>query len=167
MAMTAEAAYWFLPAVIPFSIYVAWRDLSTMKIPNKANMILLGIYAVFGLFAFPFDLYLWQWLHIPIVFAVGLLLWMGRLMGAGDVKFLVAASPFFVVTSWDDGYFLIVLYTSSLLAGVIVFYSFKFLPVLHAPVSGWQSLREGRRFPKGPMLAVILLAYLILAAVYG
>lgn len=166
MGMTAEAAYWFLPAVIPFSIYVAWRDLSTMKIPNKANMVLLGIYAILGLFAFPFDVYLWQWLHVPIVFAVGLVMWAGRLMGAGDVKFLVAASPFFVVSSLDDGYFLILLYTSSLFAGLIVFTLFKVTPILHKPVAEWESLHQGRRLPKGPMLVTVLLSYLLLAAVY-
>lgn len=45
-AMTSWAAMLFLPFVVPIALWVVWSDLSRMKIPNKAVMALIIVFAV-------------------------------------------------------------------------------------------------------------------------
>ena len=45
MVTTWTEAAWFLPFVIPIAIWVAWSDMSSMKIPNKAVLALLAVLA--------------------------------------------------------------------------------------------------------------------------
>ena len=97
MVLTAYAAWWFLPAVIPIAIYVSWSDMSAMKIPNKAVAALVIAYAILGLFAFPLQVYMWQWTHLIVMLLVGMLLNAARVMGAGDAKFIAAAAPMFAL----------------------------------------------------------------------
>lgn len=55
MAISAHAAMWFLPFVVPICLYVMYTDLARMKITNKANLALLAVFVVIGLFVMPFD----------------------------------------------------------------------------------------------------------------
>ena len=54
-------AFWFLPFVIPIGLYVAYSDLSRMKIPNHAVYALVAVFAIIGVIALPFDIWLWRW----------------------------------------------------------------------------------------------------------
>ncbi|KJZ18268.1 A24 family peptidase [Loktanella sp. S4079] len=170
MGLSAYAAYWFLPVAIPISLYVAWNDMRIMKIPNSVNALLLCSYAILGLFALPFDQYLWQWLHAPVVLVVGVLIWGLKLgIGAGDVKFMTAASP---MISADDWYFFLVLYISCLLASVFTVFLAKLSP-LRKLSPDWKSLEAGEdprwyktRLPKGLALGGALSFYLLLVAIY-
>ena len=166
MGMTATAALWFLPAVIPIAIYVSWRDMSMMKITNNTCLLLLGCYAVLGLFAFPFPLYLSQWLHPIILMAGGMVLWSTGLIGGGDVKFISAASPFFVIESFNDTYLILVLLSACLLAGLVVHQGVRFTP-LRKIVPDWKSWHVGWYFPKGLPLSMTLLFYLLIIAIWG
>ena len=160
MAMTAYAAWWFLPAVIPIAIYVSWSDMSTMKIPNRAVIALVVAYAVLGLFAFPFQLYLWQWLHLIVALLAGMVLNAARAMGAGDAKFIAAAAPMVLL---DDLRLIIVLLCACLLAGYVVHRAAKYAGARKL-VPAWESWQSGRRFPMGFPLSVTLVFYLGLAA---
>lgn len=166
MGLTASAALWFLPFVLPITIYVSWRDMSTMKITNKSCLLLLGVYAVIGLFALPFSTYLWQWLHPVILMMGGIVLWSARVIGGGDVKFIAAASPFFVINSYADTYIILVLLSACLLAGLTLHQAIRFSP-LHKIVPDWASWHAGFYFPKGFPLSMTLLFYLLLVVYFG
>lgn len=162
MELTASAAYWFLPAVIPIAIYVSWSDMSAMKIPNKAVMALVIAYAVLGLFAFPLQLYLWQWVHLAVALVIGILLNAARVMGAGDAKFIAGAAPMFGL---GDIRLIMILFASCLLAAFAVHRVAKYagLPKM---VPDWVSWQSGKRFPMGFPLSMTLLFYLLLVAIY-
>jgi len=74
MELTAWAAGWFLLAAVPISGFVIFSDLSRMKIPNLAVGALVAAYAVLGLIALPFEMYLWQWTHLVVLLIVGIVL---------------------------------------------------------------------------------------------
>ncbi|MFG5383852.1 prepilin peptidase [Yoonia sp. R2-816] len=159
--MTAYAAYWFLPAVIPIAIYVSWSDMSSMKITNKSVMALVIVYAILGPFAFGLPMYLWQWLHLPVMLAVCILLWAARVMGAGDAKFIAAAAPMLAVADLD---LILRVFAACLIASLIVHRLAKHTPI-RAQVPHWKSW-EDKRFPKGLPLSMTLVFYLLLVAAY-
>ncbi|MBQ1202883.1 MAG: prepilin peptidase [Loktanella sp.] len=163
MGLTSTAALWFLPAVIPIAIYVAWSDLQRMKIPNVAVGALVVVFAVIGLIALPFPDYLWRWSHLGIVLLVGIILNAGGVMGAGDAKFMAAAAPFIAVA---DLQLVMALFAASLLAGYATHRIAKHSP-LRRMVPHWESWTSGRRFPMGFPLATTLVLYLGLAVYLG
>lgn len=161
MGLTAQAAFWFLPAVIPIVIYVAWNDMRVMKIPNAANYLLLASYAVLGYFALgSFELYLWHWTHFFVVLAVGILFWMSGVIGGGDVKFMAAAAP--MVALADLQVFLLI-YASCLLGALVTHRLAKHSP-LRKIAPDWASW-DNARFPKGLALSGTLLFYLFGVAI--
>ena len=160
MLLPAVAAYWFLPAVIPIAIYVAWSDLHRMKIPNVAVGALVVCYAVLGLIALPFTQYLWHWTHLLVMLPVGILLNAARVMGAGDAKFIAAAAPFIAL---GDLRFVLALFAACLLAGFVTHRIARISP-LRRMVPDWQSWTSGRKFPMGFPLAMTLVFYLGLVA---
>ena len=159
--MTAQAALWFLPAIIPIAIYISWNDMRSMKITNKSVLVLMIAYAVLGPFAFGLEMYLWQWLHFPVVLVVCMLLWNLRVMGGGDAKMIAAMAPFFVVSDLE---LILRLFAASLISALIVHSIFRFTP-LKRPVAEWKSWNAGKYFPKGFPLSVTLLLYLVFVAV--
>ncbi|WP_296423613.1 prepilin peptidase [Yoonia sp.] len=162
MGLTAQAAFWFLPAVIPIAIYVSWSDMSAMKIPNKAVYALVISYAVLGLIALPVQTYLWQWSHLIVMLVVGILLNAARVMGAGDAKFIAAAAPMFALS---DLRFVLILFAACLLGGFATHRLARYTP-LHKAVPDWDSWKTGKRFPMGFPLSMTLVFYLVLVAVY-
>jgi len=163
MGMTATAALWFLPAVIPIAIYVAWSDLQRMKIPNIAVYALVICFAVIGLIALPLPQYLWHWSHLVIVLLVGIILNAAGVMGAGDAKFMAAAAPFVAVA---DLQLVMALFAACLLAGFVTHRIVKFSP-LRQLVPHWESWTSGKRFPMGFPLAMTLVFYLGLAVIFS
>ncbi|MGJ8589105.1 MAG: prepilin peptidase [Yoonia sp.] len=160
--MTAFAAYWFLPAVIPLALFISWNDMRDMKITNKTVAVTLAVYAVLGPFAFGWEMYLWQWLHFPIALVVCMALWSLRVMGGGDAKLIAAMAPFFVMSDLEV---ILRIFAASLLGALVVHTVFRLTP-LKRPVSEWKSWNAGRYFPKGFPLSMTLVLYLVLAAVY-
>lgn len=161
MVLTAYAAWWFLPAVLPIAIYVAWSDLQRMKIPNVAVYALVGSFAILGLIALPFTQYLWHWTHLVVMLVIGIVLNAARLMGAGDAKFIAGAAPFVALA---DLRLVIVLFSACLLAGYVTHRLVRMSP-LRQMAPDWQSWTSGRQFPMGFPLSMTLVIYLILAAV--
>lgn len=162
MGLTASAALWFLPAVVPIAIYVAWSDLQRMKIPNVAVYALVISFAVLGLIALPFGHYLWHWLHLPVMLLIGFIMNMARVLGAGDAKFIAAAAPFIATT---DLPLVLPLFAACLMPGLVTHRLVKISP-LRRWVPHWQSWTTTRRFPMGFPLAMTLVFYLTLIAVY-
>ncbi|WP_298972209.1 prepilin peptidase [uncultured Roseobacter sp.] len=164
MAITAYSAWWFLPFVLPLCVYVAYTDLSRMKITNKAVLALAGVFAVLGLIAMPsFDVYLWRLAQLGIMLAFGILLNAAGTMGAGDAKFIAASAPYVAL---GDLRLVIALLAASLLAAFVTHRIARHTP-LRKLAPNWQSWDQGKKFPMGLALGMTLALYLILGALNG
>lgn len=159
MVTTASAAAWFLPAVLPICLFVAWSDLRAMIIPNKAVMALIIAFAIFGFVALPLTEYIWRWSHLAVMLVIGMVLNAARVMGAGDAKFIAAAAPFVALGDLTT--------MAMLLAVCLVVGLALHRLAMHSPlprlVPDWKSWTSGRRFPMGFPLATSLTLYLLLA----
>jgi prepilin peptidase CpaA len=162
-AQTISSALWFLPFALPISIWVAWSDMARMKIPNKAVMALVAVYAVVGLIALPLDAYGWRWLHLVVVLAIGFVANMAGLLGAGDAKFAAAMAPFVVR---DDLVLFAYLFAATLLAGVVIHRLAKRVPAIRGRTADWESWQR-KDFPMGLCLGGALVFYLALGVIRG
>lgn len=163
MAISATAALWFLPFVLPICLYVAFTDMKQMRITNQAVLVLTAIFVMLGLFLLPFETYLWRLLSLVIVLVIGIVLNAAGVMGAGDAKFAAAAAPFIAM---GDLRLLMMLFMATLLAAAATHRGVKYTP-LRRLAPDWQSWKETKKFPLGLALGTTLGLYLILGAVYG
>ncbi|SFG61974.1 prepilin peptidase [Sulfitobacter dubius] len=163
MAISATAALWFLPFVLPICLYVAFTDMKQMRITNQAVLVLTAIFVVLGLFLLPFETYLWRLLSLVIILVIGIVLNAAGVMGAGDAKFAAAAAPFIAM---GDLRLLMMLFMATLLAAAATHRGVKYTP-LRRLAPDWQSWQETKKFPMGLALGTTLGLYLILGAVYG
>ena len=164
MALPALVAWWVLPFVLPLCLYVAYTDLSRMKITNPTVIAIAAVFVVMGPFLLPFDVYLWHLAQLGIVLVVGIVLNAAGVMGAGDAKFLAAAAPFVFA---PDLRLLMALFAAVLLAAYAVHRIAKATPLRNmAPTwDSWST--KGRKFPMGFALGPTLALYLCLGAAYG
>jgi prepilin peptidase CpaA len=160
MHLPASQALWFLPFVLPICFYVAWSDMRAMKITNPSVVALFVVFAVLGLIAIPFEDYIWRYLHVVVVLVAGMVLNAGGVMGAGDAKFLAAASPMVVV---QDIPHISLIFAATLLAAWLTHRAAKYSFVREL-VPDWESWHRGRDFPMGLALGGTLAIYLVLAA---
>ncbi|MGZ9811319.1 prepilin peptidase [Pseudoroseicyclus sp. H15] len=158
LAVTAREAAFFLPLVIPICLYVAWSDLSSMKITNVAVLALLAVFAVLGPFTMELPDYLWRYLHLAVVLLIGMVLTAAGAMGAGDAKFAAAAAPFIALA---DLRLVLMLFAACLLASYIAHRAARMSP-LRRLAPDWASWEAGRSFPMGLPLAATLVFYLSL-----
>ena len=156
----------FFLGALPACAWAAHADLSRMKIPNPAVLLLVGVFAVGGLLLLPLEGWTladwgWRWAHLAVVLVVGMGLNAAYMMGAGDAKLLAAAAPFVAV--YDT---LVVL---ALFPAMLIFcwcvHRLARLTTGPRLVPDWASWTSGRRFPMGVVIAATLLAYLLLCAV--
>lgn len=151
-------AAWFLPFVAPIALWVAWSDLSKMTIPNKAVLAQLIVFALVGLLALPFEEYLWRYLHVAVVFAVGILVWKLGLLGGGDAKYAIAMSPF--IAAADVAPFFYLILAPSMIGGFLLHRLARSSGV-RAMVPNWESWENVRDYPLGFSLGPALIIYLI------
>ncbi|MFK7881470.1 prepilin peptidase [Roseobacter sp.] len=164
MAITAYSAWWFLPFVLPLCVYVAYTDLSRMKITNKAVLALAGVFVVLGPIALPsFDLYLWRLAQLAIMLVFGIVLNAIGTMGAGDAKFIAASAPYVAL---GDLRLVIALLAASLLAAFVTHRLARHTP-LRKLAPNWESWDQGKKFPMGLALGITLGFYLLLGALNG
>lgn len=162
MVTTWTTAAWFLPFVIPIAIWVTWSDMASMKIPNKAVLALLIVFAVIGLVALPFMDYLWRWSHFVVVLIITFVLNALRLLGAGDAKFAAGMAPFIALPDWYPFMFLL---GATLIAAFIVHRVAKATKIRQM-VPEWESWTR-REFPMGMALAPALIFYFLIAIAQG
>jgi len=160
---TASSALWFLPFVTPIAIWVAWSDMARMKIPNKAVLALVAVFALVGLVALPIEVWAWRWLHLVIILIVGFLASTARAMGAGDAKFAAAMAPF---VARQDVMLFIWLFAAVLILAFALHRIVRKIPALRGLAPGWESW-ERRDFPMGLALGAVLVVYLAIVAIYG
>ena len=161
--MTIEwaTAAWFLPFVVPITVWVSWSDMATMKIPNKAVLALLLVFAVVGLVALPFTEYLWRWLHFAVILAVGFVISSAGLMGAGDAKYAAAMAPF--VARADAVPFMYLL--AATILGALILHRLARASAVRDHFADWESWTH-HAFPMGFALAPALMFYLMIG-VFG
>lgn len=163
LALTTHAALWFLPFVTPIAIWVAWSDMATMKIPNKAVLALLLVFLVVGLITLPIPVYLWRLVHFAVVLAIGFVLSAIGLLGAGDAKFAAAMAPFVAIPDLMPFFYLFV---PVVLAAYIIHRLVRRIPVIRAHFPTWESW-ERKDFPMGLALGPALAFYLLVGAFFG
>ncbi|NNE86691.1 MAG: hypothetical protein HKN27_01335 [Silicimonas sp.] len=157
--MTIEwtTAAWFLPFVLPIVIWVSWSDMASMKIPNKAVLALLVVFAVIGLVALPFTEYLWRWSHFAVVLAIGFVLSALNLVGAGDAKFAAAMAPFIAL---PDGMPFMYILGATVIAAFLL-HRWARRSSIRERHPDWESWTR-REFPMGFALAPALMFYLLI-----
>jgi prepilin peptidase CpaA len=163
MFITASAALWFLPFVLPICVYICYTDMKGMRIPNHAVAAMFFVFVLVGILALPLDAYLWRYVHLVVVLVAGIALNAGGAMGAGDAKFAAVAAPFIHV---GDLNFLILLFSANLLAAFTTHRLAKLTP-LRRMAPSWESWSTGKKFPMGLALGGTRALYLILGAIYG
>lgn len=164
----AAAALWFLPFVLPISVWVAWSDMSRMKIPNKAVLALAGVFIVIGLLlvalgTWNFETWAWRWVHLLVVLAIGFLANMARTMGAGDAKFAAVMALF---VSRGDALFFIYLLAAVVIIGFILHRLARASDWVRARTPDWESWTR-KDFPMGLCLSSALVIYLLAVALWG
>jgi len=154
-----------LIGALPVCVWAGLSDLRRMKIPNRAVMALVAVFAVVGVALLPLEGWTlvdwaWRWVHLAVVLAVGLGVYALGGAGAGDVKFAAASAPF--VATADGGRVAIILAATMLAA----FAAHRIARASFGPALApdWVSWSTGRRFPMGVALGSTLAIYLALAA---
>lgn len=147
---------------LPICLWVAYTDLSQMKIRNWAVLALAGVFVVAGAFVIqPLDEYLWRYAHLGIVLAVGFVLNAIRAVGAGDAKFAAAMAPFVASSDWAE---VLLIFAVLLPLTWGAHRLLRAIPAVQGLAPGWRSWHVGKEFPMGVTLACTHLAYLGLAA---
>ncbi|MFD0858754.1 prepilin peptidase [Roseovarius aquimarinus] len=163
MTITAHAAMWFLPFVLPICFWVAYTDLKLMKITNKAVMTLVCVYLVIGLVALPLDVYAWRWLHLAVVLVAGIALNAIGALGAGDAKFAAAAAPFIAL---GDLKLILFILAAAAFFGYVIHRIAKHSP-LRRLAPDWVSWTREGKYPMGLSLGGALGIYLVQGALTG
>jgi prepilin peptidase CpaA len=163
MSITVYAAVWFLPFVLPLCLYTAYTDMASMRITNPTVITLAAVFVVIGPIALPFESYLWHLLAMVITLIAGIVLNAAGAMGAGDAKFIAAATPFVAL---GDLRMMMALFMATLLAAAISHRTAKYTP-LRKLTPHWTSWDQGKKFPMGLALGPTLAFYLILGTLFG
>lgn len=148
-----------LPFVLPIAIWVAWSDMKFMKIPNKAVLTLLAVWALVGWIAVPFNLYLWGFALAVIMLGVGFVANASGLVGAGDAKFAAAMAPFFV---GGDLRLILALFAACLIGAFATHRIARALPPIRRMTADWASWTHPK-FPMGLALSGVIVFYLLAA----
>ena len=159
-AQDPGAALWFLIGAAPICFYVAWSDLASMKIPNRAVLALVAVFAIVGALVLPLADYGWRWVHLGALLLFGMAANAAGAMGAGDAKFIAAAAP---MVAPADALPVLVLLSGCVLVAVAA-HRLARATALRRLAPQWESWSSGRRFPMGFPLAGTLALYLALAA---
>ena len=152
MEITSYAALWFLPFALPLCAYTIYTDLAFMRITNVTVIALAAVFVIIGPIVLPFDSYLWHLLAMVAALVVGIFMNAGGLMGAGDAKFIAAATPFFAL---GDLQFLMALFMTTLIAAYIIHRAAKYSP-LRKLAPQWVSWHEAKNSPWVSRLALCL-----------
>lgn len=149
-----------LVAVLPVCAWVVWSDLRTMKIPNRANLVILGIFFFVGLMVLPLDVWAWRWLNFVVVLAIGFVLNAIANVGAGDAKFAAAAAPYFNPAALP---LVLPLFAAFLLGAFAAHRLMRAIPLVRRMTPDWVSWTR-KDFPMGVALVGTFVTYLALTA---
>lgn len=148
--MTFTPALAFLVLTLPFSLWAAWSDLSTMKIRNRFNLILFAVFLVSGLILLPLPEYGLRIAVAAAALVFGRVLFATGHFGGGDAKFIAAFIPFIDPTEFSR---FAMIMAGCLLAAVLVHRVARQTPAIRNIAPQWQSWQPGKPFPMGLGLA--------------
>lgn len=163
LALSSNAGLWFALLATPIGLFIAWTDLTAMRIPNIAVLALMAVFAAVGPFVLPLPVWGWAWLHFVVVLVIGFVLSLTGSFGAGDAKFAAAMAPFVALA---DLRLFLVLLSAVMIASYIAHRVLRAIPAVRRATPGWASW-EHSGFPFGLALGPTLIFYLLLAARYG
>ncbi|WP_424939578.1 prepilin peptidase [Aliiroseovarius sp. S253] len=163
ITLTQWAALVFLPLAIPVSVWVMWSDMSRMKIPNKAVMVLLIGFGALGLLALDLPEYLWRWSHFAVILVAGFVMNMARMLGAGDAKFAAAVAPF---VAFQDTFLVLTIFAVMIVLGFTAHRIMRRIKPLRDLTPNWESWSR-RDYPMGLSISLTFVAYLIFGVIYG
>ena len=163
-SLSPLAALAFLIPALPIGIWVAWSDMKSMKIPNKAVMALGAAFLIVGLGLvltglLTFTAFLWALGLGLIVLVAGFLGNAAGLFGAGDAKFAAVMAPFFIGA---DARFVMGLFAACLLGAFASHRLAARIPTFRAATADWASWTNND-FPMGLALSGTLIFYLLAA----
>ena len=164
--MTTMAATIYFVATLPLLFYIVFSDLRYMRIYNWSNIALFLIFLILSPFFFEWIEIGWRLVAAAVMFAVGFVLNISRLLGGGDAKFLPAAAPYVALS---DATFVMVLLAALSIIIVILHRAMLLIPPFKRQVADWVSWNDPRMngrpaTPYGVALAATLSAYLFLKA---
>jgi prepilin peptidase CpaA len=164
LGLSPAAAYTALFVLtLPICLWVAWSDLSRMKIPNTAVYALIAVFFFAGLAVIPLDTWLWRWASAVVVLVIGFILFAAAGWGAGDAKFAAAAAPFFAQNILEIQIALILLAVWML--GTLALHRLaRSIPAIRRATPDWVSWNRRLHVPVGVALAGTLATYLALKA---
>ncbi len=156
----STAALVFLICVLPLVFYICFSDLKRMKIPNWSTDLLLGIFAVVGLFVLPWEVWAWRWANFGVILVVGIIANQIAGVGAGDAKYAAAAAPFV-----DPAHIIVILYlfAACLLGAFFAHRILRAIPPVRAMAPDWISWGH-RKFPMGLAISGAFALYLLFVA---
>ncbi|MEM7488685.1 MAG: prepilin peptidase [Pseudomonadota bacterium] len=146
---------------LPICLWVAYTDLSEMKIRNQAVIALVAVFAVAGVFLLPFGDYAWRWTHLVVVLGLGFLLNTMGALGAGDAKFAAAMAPFVALGDLAE---VLGLFAGLLILSWLLHRIARSIGPVRNLAPDWKSWGEKKNFPMGVTLAATHMTYLGLAA---
>lgn len=161
-AAAQTAAIWYLPFVIPICLWVAYSDLSRMKIPNKAVVALTAVFLAIAIFVFPLAEVGLRILQLLVVLAITFLMTVIRIIGAGDAKFAAAMAPFVMFP--EDMTMLLGLFAVATVVGFTTHRLARAIPAIRRATPNWESWVRKKDFPMGYPLSATLMIYLIMKA---
>ena len=152
----APAAAGFRVLTAPILFLAVWQDLKRMKLPNVLCAAVLAVYVVAGPFVLPIDVWLWRWINLGVVLAVGFVLFAVANVGAGDVKMAAAMAPFVAA---GDAAAVMQLFAAFLLAAFFSHRALRAIPAVRRLAPDWVSWTR-RDFPMGLAIVGTFAAYL-------
>lgn len=162
--MSQLAGTIFLITTFPILFLCAFTDLRHMTISNRANIILVLIFVILGIFLLPLPDYGIRLLQGFIVLVIGFLLTTFGFIGGGDAKLLAAAAPYVAFEDVPEVFFTLSIVTLSALLGHRLLAR---IPQFKAEVADWVSWKEHRNFPFGVPISATLSFYLFLVSGFG
>ena len=139
--------------IAPLLCWVAYSDLSRMKIPNAISLIAVAIFAVAAIAAPPDDLVL-RLAIAGAALVLGFISYCFGLFGGGDVKMLAALLLFVPVPTLV---LFAYVFSASMLVGIAIILTLRRIPAAHR--LGWKSISGSNKFPMGISIALAGLAH--------
>jgi prepilin peptidase CpaA len=142
-----------MPFIVVIGLWVAWSDMKSMKIPNRAVLALVAVWVVMGPLVQPWDAWLWGFALMAVVLAAGFLMTTFAGVGAGDSKYAAAMAPFFVGADFRD---VMVLFAACILGAFACHRIARAMPAIRRATPEWASWTH-HKFPMGLALSGLLI----------
>lgn len=140
----------------PVLLYVAQSDVRRMRIPNAASLIGVALFVVTAPLI-GVDEAMTRMIVAFVVFAIGFLLFMLRVLAGGDVKILAVLMLF--IPSGTLTLFAMV-FSFSMLAGIAIVTGTRAMSI--PQLSGWVSMRARGHMPMGLSISMAGIGHLVL-----